>query len=66
MTIQTQRELENTRAKLQRLEVHYLARKQEATDNPKRRAASLRSVKRLINQLKEEIIRYEARARVKS
>lgn len=53
-------ELANTRAKLERLEAHYDARRNEPVGDETLRALSLRSVKRTIDQLKEEIARYEA------
>jgi uncharacterized small protein (DUF1192 family) len=60
MTLRNQRELKNTREKLRKLEEHFAARKQAPAEDAHIRALSLRSLKQLINQLKEEIARYEA------
>lgn len=59
MKLHDQLELENTRHKLRLLEERYQA---SARDNSDRhvRDLSLRSLKRIINQLKEEIARFEA------
>lgn len=62
MTLQSKTE----REKLRELEEHYAKRQQEPATDPHVRELSLRSIKRLINQFKEEIIRYEARAGVRS
>jgi hypothetical protein len=63
MMLHSQRELEASRETLRFLEEHYAARKLEPTDNPRLRELSLRAVKRYINQLKEELARYEAHSR---
>lgn len=63
MSIENDEELQNTREKLVRLEKHYAESRQRPLENPSTREISLRSLKRMINQLKEEIIRYEARAK---
>lgn len=60
MTLQSVHELENTRRKLGELEEEYEAATHRPMDNAQVRAATLNSLKRLINQLKEEIARYEA------
>jgi hypothetical protein len=54
------RELENTRKKLQRLEALYEADARETGGDEKLRELEMVSLKRMINQLKEEIARYEA------
>jgi len=54
-------ELENTRRKLQELEEQYAAATQRPIENNQVRQATLSSFRRLINQLKEEIIRFESR-----
>jgi hypothetical protein len=61
MTIENQRQLENTRAKLQELE--QLCAKTERTTSTDEhvRELTLRSLKKRINQFKEEIDRFEAR-----
>ena len=48
-------ELANTRRKLSELERHYDAREQETGGDEELREMSLSSLKKLINQLKEEI-----------
>lgn len=59
------RELEVTREKLRLLEEHYRRRPEEPAENPHTRELSLLSLKKTINQLKEEIARYEAHASAK-
>ena len=51
--------LKNTRAKLERLEAMYRRTSEDATEEPRVRERSLRSLRRLINQLKEEIFLME-------
>jgi UDP-galactopyranose mutase len=58
--IQSEMELENTRRKLHRLEELLESKSIDAADDELRRAERI-SLKRLINQLNEEITRYEAR-----
>ena len=54
-------QLENTRVKLSRLEEFYEQTKQQEASRV--RDASLRSLKKMINQLKEEIAVFEAHQR---
>ena len=61
MELKDDREVEVTRQKLEMLERHYELRRQQPSDNPRLRELSLRSIKRMINQMKEEISRFEAR-----
>lgn len=61
MTIENRRQWENTRAKLHELEQLYESKQQESADEHIR-LLTLRSLKKRINQFKEEIARYEARA----
>jgi len=61
MNLKNDTELANTRIKLRNLEEHYVLSSQDRTGNPQVREISLQSLKRLINQLKEEIVRYECR-----
>jgi DNA-binding transcriptional regulator YbjK len=61
MNLQSQRELEATRQKLRLLEERYEASKQEQPGDEHVRELSRRSLKQLINQLKEEIARFESR-----
>ena len=63
MSITSKRQLENTRAKLRRLEAHYELCAMQPSDEPELNEMSLRSVRRIINQLKEEIARYETRTK---
>jgi hypothetical protein len=60
MSIQSKRELEVSREKLRRLEEHYAKRQLQPTDDEHVRELSLRSLKQLINQLREGIVRFEA------
>jgi hypothetical protein len=60
MTLNSPRELENTRTKLQELEEQYETARQQPNGNEYGREVELRSLKGLINQLKEEIVRCEA------
>ncbi len=62
MSLRNHRELEATREKLQLLEVRYQANKCEQGGDEHVRELSMRSLKRLINQLKEEIARFESRS----
>lgn len=60
MTLRNERELANTRDKLHLLEESYEELRNEKGGDEELREASMESLKRLINQLKEEIARYEA------
>ena len=60
MMLQNDHELANTREKLRLLEESYEEVRQETGDDEELREAELESLKRFINQLKEEIARYEA------
>jgi hypothetical protein len=55
------RRLENTRAKLQRMEQLYERLRQEPAEDEHVRELTLRSLKKRINQFKEEMIRFECR-----
>jgi len=61
MSIENRRQWENTRAKLHEMEQLYEKKCQEPNDEHIREL-TLRSLKKRINQFKEEIARYEARA----
>ncbi|MBI4581429.1 MAG: hypothetical protein HY718_17130 [Planctomycetes bacterium] len=65
MNLQSDRELANTRAKLRLLEEEYEATRSDASEDAYLREVTMRSLRRLINQLKEEIARYEARQPVR-
>lgn len=60
MTLKNDRELEVTCEKLKMLEDRLEASRLETYENPHVRELSQRSVKRLIDRLKEEIVRYNA------
>ena len=60
--LQSERELEVTRMKLRSLEERYRQRCAEVPADPHARELTLRSLKSLINQFKEEIARFEGRA----
>ena len=66
MNLQGHRELEATREKLRLLEERYEANKREQGGDEHVRELSMRSLKRLINQLKEEIARFQSRSSVKT
>jgi hypothetical protein len=59
MTLKNEIELVNTRGKLRELEERYQARVRETPANPHVQELTLQSLKRVINQLKEEIARFE-------
>lgn len=61
MTLRNDAELANTREKLRQLEDRYEAHRNDAKENSHIRELTMESLKRLINQLKEEIARYETR-----
>src|SRR5262249_26519906 len=61
MSLRNERELANTRMKLHQLEVLYEADDNETGGDEDLREAEMDSLKRLINQLREEIARYEVR-----
>jgi len=63
MTLESKRELEVTRDKVRGLEQQYAATQAAPADNEYARELTLRSLRRTINQLKEEIARFEARTR---
>ena len=66
MTIRSTRQLENTRRKLQMLEGRLEELAVEPVVNPHTRELTKRSLKKLVNQLKEEIARFESRASARS
>jgi hypothetical protein len=61
MTLQSNRELEVTRPKLNDLEQLYAKTQTSPAENDYARALTLRSLRRTINELKEEIARFETR-----
>ncbi len=66
MRLNSEREVANTRKKLARLEERYEALRSGVEPDARLRELSMQSLKRLINQLKEEIARYEAHHAVRS
>ena len=59
-------ELEATREKLRLLEERYQANQREQGGDEHVRELSMRSLKQLINQLKEEIARFESRSSLRT
>lgn len=66
MNLQSKRELEVTREKLRMLEEQYEATRNQPGADEHVRGLTLQSLKRLMNQLKEEIVRYESRMSTRS
>ena len=64
MDLKNPREVEVTREKLRSLEARYLVVQQDAKGDAHVQELTLRSLKRMINQMKEEIARFEARRAV--
>ncbi len=60
MTLLSQSQLENTLSKLDRLEARYEALRDNPTENERLGQLSMTSIKRLINQLQEEVGRFRA------
>jgi len=61
MELKDEREVEVTRGKLRSLETRYQAVSQDPGDDAHIQELTLGSLKRLINQMKEEIARFETR-----
>ncbi len=62
MNLDNQQQLERTQEKVRLLEQTFEETRRDTTGAAHARELTLRSLKRLINQLKEEIARHEARA----
>ena len=60
MSLENRHQLENTRRKLQELEQLYVKTRQAPAASEHVRELTLRSLKKRINQFKEEITRFEA------
>ena len=60
--IENPRQLANTRAKLEELEELFAKTEKSVAEDEHVRELTLRSLKKRINQFKEEIARYQARA----
>lgn len=63
MTIKNQFQLDNTRAKLRLLEDQYASLRSQPAENAYTRELTLRAFQSWIKRLKEEILRYECRAK---
>ena len=61
MILKNDRELACSHEKLRELEDYFQRRSKEAAPDPHLRELTLRSLKRLIVQMKEDIARYEVR-----
>jgi hypothetical protein len=66
VNLQNEHELRVTRKKLEMLEATYQAAQEDTGADPHIRELELHSIRRLINQLKEEIARFESRTAVRS
>jgi hypothetical protein len=66
MSIQSRRQLENTKKKLQILEERFQSLESPPDANMNARYLSRRSLKKLINQLKEEIARFETHPSIRA
>lgn len=64
MDLKDEREVEVTREKLRLLESRYDALRREPATDAHIRELTLRSLKRMINQMKEEIIRFQSRSSI--
>ena len=63
MDLKNVRQVAVTREKIHLLEVRYESLRSKPAENAHVRELTLRSLKRMINQMKEEILRFEARRR---
>ena len=63
MTIVNQFQLENARGKLKLLQEQYASLKSQPAENAYTRDLTLHALQRWIKELKEEILRYECKAR---
>ena len=61
MTLDNDNQLLNTRTKLRELQERYEALRGDQSEDPRVRRLTMMSLKRLINQLTEEITRFESR-----
>ena len=62
MNLGSRQQVENTRVKLRMLEDLYRRREGESGELTYARRLTMRSLKRMMNQLTEEIVRFESRA----
>ena len=63
MNIESRRELEVTRAKLKLLEERLATLLHQPDENRRAQEWSIRSLTQTINQMKEEMVRFESRAK---
>lgn len=61
MTLDNESQLLNTHTKLRELKERYEALRNDQSEDPRVRRLTMTSLKRLINQLTEEITRFESR-----
>lgn len=66
MSLTSERQLENTRSKLRRLEARYERLLKAPAADAHVRDLTLRSLKAMINQMREEITVFESRRRKRS
>lgn len=64
MDLKDEREVEVTHEKLRLLESRYDALRQEPAADAHIRELTLRSLKRMINQMKEEVVRFQSRSSI--
>ena len=62
MGLKNEQELQVTKDKLRILAERLAAARREPSDNPRAHELSLRSLRRMMNQMTEEIARFEAQA----
>ena len=60
MSLQNEQELTNTIGKLRHLEERYSALQKDTSEDPRVRELTMHSLKKLINQMKEEVARFKA------
>jgi L-lactate utilization protein LutC len=65
MGLKNKRELQTTKQKLRILEARLEAARREPSDNPRAHELSQQSLRRMCNQLKEEIARFETQTVLK-
>jgi hypothetical protein len=64
--LETREHVENTRTKIRLLEERYRANEAEAGPITEARRLTMRSLRRMINQMTEDIVRFESRAKTSS
>jgi hypothetical protein len=62
MNLTSERDVEATQQKIRLLEARYEELRRQAADDAHVRALTLRSLKRVVNQMQEDIVRYRSRA----